>query len=246
MKYLPIIITSIAGFSTLIGYIFIYFKTKNIDKIISVFLSFSVGVIISLCVIELFPEGFKIVYEQINNKYLVLVYSIIFIFIGYFIVYIICKIDNHSTNNLYRVGIVSFLILFVHNALEGIITYITASYDLVLGIKLSIGIILHNIPEGILIAIPIYYSTHDKKKTFNLVLFLALSEIIGAIFAIGFLKDIQSTISIGFMIFIVAGLMSSLIVNEILIEIKNKLYLKEDIISFVIGMSVVVINEILF
>ena len=39
---------------------------------------------------------------------------------------------------------------------EGIATFMSAYQDMNLGMKLAIAITLHNIPEGISIAVPIY------------------------------------------------------------------------------------------
>ena len=50
-----------------------------------------------------------------------------------------------------------------------------------LGISICIAIALHNIPEGISIAIPIYYSSKSKKKTILYTFIASLSEPFGAI-----------------------------------------------------------------
>ena len=71
------------------------------------------------------------------------------------------KIEKRAKNGikLYKIGIISMIIIILHNIPEGIITFITSSSNINLGLKLSIAIALHNIPEGISISIPIYYST---------------------------------------------------------------------------------------
>ena len=52
MEFLPIILTIIAGFSTLIGLITIFIKTKNINRFIVISLAFSAGFILTLSVLD--------------------------------------------------------------------------------------------------------------------------------------------------------------------------------------------------
>ena len=55
-KLYGIVISSIAGLSTLVGYLFIYIKGDK-NKIISKSLSFAGGVMITLSIIDLIPSG---------------------------------------------------------------------------------------------------------------------------------------------------------------------------------------------
>ena len=43
--------------------------------------------------------------------------------------------------------------MIMHNLPEGIITYITTSNDLRLGVLIAISIIFHNIPEGLVLGV---------------------------------------------------------------------------------------------
>ncbi len=58
------------------------------------------------------------------------------------------------------------LAIVLHNIPEGIVTFLSASTNQKLGLSLALAISFHNIPEGISIAIPIYFSTKNKKKAF--------------------------------------------------------------------------------
>ena len=53
-KYYGIIVSSIAGISTLIGYLFIYIKADK-NKVISKSLSFASGVMLTLSLVDLIP-----------------------------------------------------------------------------------------------------------------------------------------------------------------------------------------------
>ena len=100
-----------------------------------------------------------------------------------------------------------FQFLFFHNFLEGIATYSTAVYDIEVGLHFTLAIIMHNIPEGILIAIPIYYSTKNKIKAFKLVLISAIAEPIGAVVSYLLFKNIYTEVFLSYLMIVIAGLM---------------------------------------
>lgn len=247
MQLLPIIMTTIAGFSTLLGMLCTYIKSKNVNKIISISLAFSAGVILCLSFIDLLPSSIRGIYENNHSLIMTFIYFDLFFIIGYYIIKIINKFDKSPTEGLYRVGVVSFIILFVHNALEGIATYSTSTFDISMGSSLTIAIIMHNIPEGILIAMPIYHSTKNRFKAFKLVLASAIAEPLGAIISYLLFKNIYTETFISYILIIVGGLMISLIINEIIPQIKkyNKYFIL-NIISFIIGVVFILINLYMF
>ena len=184
MNYYPFFISFLSGISTLIGYFFIYIK-KDKNKIIKNSLALAAGVMLCVSVIELIPEGLKL----LNKSYVIGIISII---IGMLLPIISDKIIKEE--GLYKLGILSSTAIIMHNIPEGIITYLTSVKNIKLGINIALAIALHNIPEGITIAVPIYYGTKDKKKSFKIVLISALSEPFGAILAHIFLKNIINII----------------------------------------------------
>ena len=72
---------------------------------------------------------------------------------------------------------------------------------------MGVAIILHNIPEGVGISIPIYYSTKSKKKALLYTVISGFSEPFGAFISFLFLsKYINITIN-GLLYSLIAGLM---------------------------------------
>jgi len=203
-KYLGIIISLIAGLSTIIGYFSIYIKGEK-NKIISSFLAFSAGVMIALSVIDLLPSSLEYLNES-NNIYISIFYSAIFFSIGMFTSLLIDKINNKK-EGLYKTGIISMIGIILHNIPEGIATYVLSTIDIRLGILLGVAIILHNIPEGIGIAIPIFYSTKSKTKTLLYVIIAGLSEPFGAVISLLFLSKYINIITLAFIYSLIAGLM---------------------------------------
>ena len=159
----PLIISSIAGLSTVLGSLVIFHKwqRENINKFIVFALSFSLTIMIGISILELVPEA---TYSILTEYKLVLgtFLSLIAFTFGIIIIYLINKKITQKQDDLYRVGILSMIALMLHNLPEGIVTFLSSYQNIALGLKLSLAIMMHNIPEGISIAVPIYYSTGKK------------------------------------------------------------------------------------
>lgn len=244
---IPLIISSIAGLSTIIGYFFIKLKPKNVNNFIGGSLAFSATIMLLLSVTELIPEGF--IYLQVTHNFVIAIFTLILmLFIGYIInIYINNKITKYTkiNDNLHRVGILTMLALMIHNLPEGILTFMTSMIDLNLGLNIGIAIMLHNIPEGIAIAIPIYYSTKSKKKAFKATFLSGLSEPLGALLAFLFLYKYISNSIISVILLFVAGLMISISINDIFNE-ANKYNRKSIIIGIMLASLLFIFNNLIF
>ncbi len=217
---IPLLISSIAGLSTVLGSLVIFFNIskKNIDKFISFCLSFSLSVMICISVTDLIPHSTAVILSKYNLLKGFIICLISFI-IGIISVNIINKRINklkNNNNNLYKLGILSMLALMIHNLPEGIATFMSAYKDINLGISLGIAILLHNIPEGVSIAVPIYYATHSKWQAIKKTLISGLAEPLGAILAYIFLAKYITNSLISIILLFVAGLMITLAINELL------------------------------
>lgn len=80
IKY-AFILTSIAGASTLIGLLPIFFKVKNENKLISMSCSFASGIIISISMFDLMPESIHYIRERFSFIPTIII-AIASIFIG--------------------------------------------------------------------------------------------------------------------------------------------------------------------
>ena len=217
-----IIITSIAGISTLLGNILLFIPSRFKNKLLSFSLGLSFIVMFLISIIELIPDALHLLINKTNNITLFSL-SLIYLIIGVIIVKI-CDKNIQKEDVLYRVGILSMLSLLIHNIPEGIICAMTTLNNFSLGLKMTFIIMLHNIPEGICIALPIFYATKSKKKAILYTLISGLGEVAGAIFMI------------------TAGIMIYLSLNKILktgLKYKESKYL---IIGIIIGIIILFIT----
>ena len=243
MNILGLILTTIAGLTTLLGTIIIFISKNN--KIIPKALSFAAGVMITVSIIDLIPESFNYINKTFKLTPALLIIGI-FISIGIIISMTIDKyINPRREGELYKIGIISMIAIILHNIPEGIITYISTEINIKLGLSLTIAIALHNIPEGISIAVPIYYSTKSRGKALLYTLTSALSEPLGALLACLFLSKIMNNIIIGIILSIVAGIMIQIATYELIptsLKYKNK---KQTIIYILIGIIFMFLNHLI-
>ena len=242
MNIAAFLLTTLAGLSTLLGTIPILIK-QNKNIIISS-LSFAAGVMLTVSIIDLIPEGIN----YLNNIYkpfpTILILSI-FITLGIIISMTIDNYLNNREGELYKIGIISMLAIILHNIPEGIATYLSTESNFKLGLSLAIAIALHNIPEGISIALPIYYGLKSRGKALIYTLFSALSEPLGALLAYLFLSKIITNNIMGILMGLIAGIMIQISIYELLptsLKLKNK---KLTILSFILGILFRITNHIL-
>lgn len=215
------IITIMSGLSTMLG---CFLLTINVEKNKIVFISLFLSSIVMLyiSIFDLIPASFGYInkiYEFVPSMMILAVYLLF----GGMFVHMISKKRNKD-NKLYKLGILSFLVLVIHNIPEGMITFISSTKNIDLGISLAISIALHNIPEGISIAIPIYYGSYDKKKAILYTLIAALSEPFGAFISFLFI-DMVNDFLFAILLSVTAGIMIYLSIFELLKEaIKKDVY----------------------
>ena len=239
-----LILSTIAGMSTMLGGIIIFFKIKekNINKFITFCLAFSIAIMIGISITDLIPTSFfTILYSYKILMSLFIIFSALFL--GFLTVFLINKIMNKENNSLYKLGILSMLALIVHNFPEGIATFIGSVSDVRLGLKLSLAIMFHNIPEGISIAVPIYYATKSKKKALLNTFLSGMAEPMGAILAYLFLSKYITNIMISITLLFVAGIMITLSIEEMLPKAVSYQKHKYLYLGLCIGFLLIIINH---
>ena len=238
MNYYPFIITTLSGLFTLLGYFSIYIK-KDKNKLIKNSLAFAAGVMLCVSIIELIPEGIKLL-KKSNGSNIIGMISILTGMILPTFTNIIVKEEG-----LIKLGILSSVAIIMHNIPEGIITYITSVKNINLGINIALAIAMHNIPEGITVAVPIYFGTKDKAKAFKVVLISALSEPIGALLAHVLLRQFITDKIIGIILLTVAGIMTYLSVIELLPKALKYKEIKKTIVFFIMGIIIMYLSTII-
>ena len=243
---LPFILSSLAGLSTIIGCLFMYVKPKNINKFIPLCLAFSLGIMILISITDLIPLSFISLNREYSLFNTILISLTCFLLGTIFTLFINKKVKPANESSLYRIGILSGIVLVLHNIPEGIATFMSSYQDISLGIPLTIAIMLHNIPEGICIAIPIYYATKNKLNALKYTLISGLSEPFGAMIAFIILKNYINDFTIALILIFVGGMMITLSINEILPEAKKYNENKYIYLGLILSIILIILNTLFF
>lgn len=251
---IPLLLSLLAGMSTVIGAFIVFFSKSENKKLITFALAFSAGVMITISFTDLFPAAEEAL-TKYHGKLNGILFTIFFMIIGVLIALLIDHFipegekenyskNNNKSNNLYRVGFVSMIAIMLHNFPEGVATFVSGYQNTTLGLYISMAIALHNIPEGISIAMPIYYSTKSKSKAFKYTFLSGVAEPIGALLAFLFLKPFINEMILGVIFALVAGIMLYIAFQELIPESRrygfNGLY----IFSIFLGICIIPISHI--
>lgn len=235
-------LTLLAGISILIGAL-IVFLLKNNKKLTDFSISMAVGVMVTLLIFEMIPESFELLSEKFpfsTNIIIVIALALIGILILKILDLFIPDHDhdeNVSNKNLFHIGLVSSIALILHNLIEGMAVYSTAMTDQSLGVLLTIGISLHNIPLGIMVTSTLYKANNSKKKTVLVLLAIALSTLVGGLLMFALANVINDVVR-GILLSITLGMLIYIILFELLSEM---ITIKDKKITF-LGLAVGIIT----
>nr|NLI50757.1 ZIP family metal transporter [Propionibacterium sp.] len=119
-------------------------------------------------------------------------------------------------NALKRLGVLTAVVIALHNFPEGFATFMAAIQAPALAVPVAVAIGIHNIPEGIAVAVPLYHATHDRTKALGLAALTGLSEPVGGLLGFLVLRPFVSDALLGVVFGIIAGIMVFISLDELL------------------------------
>ncbi len=227
--FMALVLTLLAGMSTVLGGFMTFFVKRDNLKALSVGLGFSAGVMIYISLTEIMQSSELMLASSFSAKSAQSITFFAF-FVGILVAVLIdCFIPDHIESDLLedqehcnhkhrikRVGLITAIAISVHNFPEGLATFLISSQDLSLGIPVAVAIAIHNIPEGIAVALPIYHANGKKRQALLYSFMSGISEPIGGVLGILFLKTFMPEWFIGVMFAAVAGIMVYLAFDTLL------------------------------
>src|SRR5690606_34809042 len=115
--------------------------------------------------------------------------------------------NKEGKRNLMRTGILTAVVVAIHNFPEGIASFITSLRSLSLAIPTVLAIALHNIPEGIAVSVPIYHATGSRERAFLYSLLSGIAEPLGALVGYIILIPFMNDVVFGILYALIAGIM---------------------------------------
>lgn len=209
-------------FGTTLGGILGIVIKKNSNKFLSFILSFASGLMMAVICFDLIPEalGISTIYGVVFG---VLIGIISMIFCDIIVQKKFCKKKDKYINNneLLKTGIIVSIGLAIHNFPEGLAIGSGFEASLSLGLGLAVAICLHDIPEGISMSIPMKNGGMSPLKVIYYVVLSGITTGIGAFF--GAIIGSISKAVIAVCLSFAAGAMLYIVSGELIPE-SNKLY----------------------
>jgi zinc and cadmium transporter len=190
-----ILYSAIAGLSTLLGIALVIINEERVVRYSHYVNSFAAGLILGVAFFHLFPESL----ELSEN-------ALLYIFLGFLVFYLLENVmvlhsgsEIHfkgKRNPQHTKGMVMFSGLFFHSLLDGIIIGVGFEIDPRVGLLTSLGIIMHEVPEGVT-SFSLLMSSIARKTALKMSIAVALATPLGALSSLAFIGGLsESTVGL--------------------------------------------------
>ncbi len=220
---LSLFITFLLGLFLVVGIIFSFFLKKK-RKVLDYIFSLAFSLLIMLMVFDLLKEALEVF--GFGKLYLFIIFSLIGFLIFKVLDHFIPDHHDHlKTNkevreNIHHIGLLSIIVLIIHNIIEGMAIYFVTLSNMSLGVMMSIGVGIHNLPLGVMIG-SVYYQS-DAKKSLRLPMFLlSISTFLGGLIPYMFGLTSASNTFMGILLSLVLGMLFYLVFFELLPKVKD-------------------------
>ena len=228
--------------TTIGGIIGVTFKNTS-KKFLSFVLAFASGLMISIVCFDLIPEAFNL--TGIVNIFIGIMFGIVTM--------ILCdilvdkKFNNKikfkdNKNTLLKTGIIVSIGLALHNFPEGLAIGSGFEASIKLGLSLAIAICLHDIPEGISMAVPMKNGGMNPIRVVFYVILSGITTGVGAFFG-GLIGSISQAI-IALCLAFAAGAMIYVVVEELIPESQAGEHSNIGTIGVAIGFVIMMILDV--
>ena len=190
-----ILYSAIAGLSTLLGIALVIINEERVVRYSHYVNSFAAGLILGVAFFHLFPESL----ELSEN-------ALLYIFLGFLVFYLLENVmvlhsgsEIHfkgKRNPQHTKGMVMFSGLFFHSLLDGIIIGVGFEIDPRVGLLTSLGIIMHEVPEGVT-SFSLLMSSIARKTALKMSIAVALATPLEALSSLAFIGGLsESTVGL--------------------------------------------------
>lgn len=257
MNFVALLLTLLVGLFILLGS-FIGINYKNNKKITDFSISIAFGVIISLILFEILPETFEVLNGEIGvvrTIFVIIILSLIGITLLKLLDLFVPhheheahhkhqhESDKCHNDHLYHIGIMSSIGVIAHNIIEGMSLYLVSSTSLISGILLCVGIGLHNIPMGLVISSTLTSSNFSKNKILKISLIVSVATFIGGLLM--FMIGGVNELVEGILLGLTLGMLIYISIFELLHQIYHMKNKKITLTGVVVGIVLLLISILL-
>ena len=254
-----LLLTIGAGLATSIGGALGVLGRPTSDRLMSLGLGFSAGVMLYVSLVEILPKGREALAADLGevggNWAMVAAF-----FGGIGLIALIDALipssvnphepgtidEHHRRHALMRTGLLTALALGLHNFPEGFATLVAALQEPSVAVGVAVAIAIHNVPEGLAVAVPVYQATGSRAKGFGWATLSGLAEPAGAIIGYLLLQPFMSPGLFGVVFAAIAGIMVFISLDELLPTAETYGKHHWAIYGLIAGMAVMAVSLVLF
>ena len=239
----------IAGLSTGIGALPIFFKKELSKKSLDLGMGFSAGIMLVASFIALILPGLE-EGEKLFGRQLAPLFVLSGLIIGYlFIVAVhqvlphehLIKNEEHAkSKRLTRVGMI-ILAITLHNFPEGLSVGVGFGSNVASGYSLALAIAIQNMPEGLVVAIGLLSEGATKRKAFLLALLSGMVEPVAAL--IGFISTQFTALALPIALGFAGGAMLFVTCQEIFPELFREGHEKRATVGVISGIVLMLLLD---
>jgi ZIP family zinc transporter len=207
----------LAGISTILGgLLYSQFKTLN-SRYFSYFLGLSAGAMIAISLFDLLPTAITGVGIHLSIG-LVLLGALIGKVVDFAIPHHITVpfTCTASVKKMMTTGIAVSVGMIIHNIPEGMAVFMASLHQFKFGMVIALATAIHNIPEGLAIAAPIMCATNNKRAALRYTVIAGLAEPFGALVTYALLQPFLSDTVLAGLFAVVAGIMLFISFDELI------------------------------
>lgn len=221
-------LTLAAGLSTAIGGLVVLKKKQLSDRFLATSLGFSAGVMLWVSFAEIVPKATQNLSEAFGDRGEAA--AVAAFFGGVLLIALIDRLvpDVVNPHEQHEAGVVD--VRKLRN----------------MGIMTAAAIVLHNIPEGIAVAIQMWQATGSRKRGFTWAALTGLAEPIGALVGFLLLLPLLGPMTLGIAFGAVAGIMVFISIDELLPTAVATGRHHAAIYGLIVGMAIMAISLLLF
>lgn len=213
----PLLLSLIAGMATGIGGIIVLLLRRVSDRVVSFSMGFASGLMLMVAFNNLLFEAEKF----LTHVELIALFSlgaIVMIVLDLTIPHIelTTRKENSKNARMFRTGVLMAIGITLHNLPEGFVIAAGYAYTPSLGLIITIAILLHNIPEGVATAIPFTKAGTKPSKAVVITFLSGLAEPLAAIVGAIALSAIGTRTLIGYSLVFAAGVMTYITADELI------------------------------
>jgi len=211
----PLLLSLIAGMATGIGGVLVLMMRRLSDRAMGFLMGFASGVMLMVSFNNLFLEAITL----LTHLELIIMFSsgaLIIMALDLLLPHIELTSRRDGDSKMLSRGLLIAIGITLHNLPEGLIVAAGYTYMPKLGIVIAIAIMMHNIPEGIATAIPLTEAEMRPSRVAILTFLSGMAEPVGALLGIFAFSLLGTRVAIGSSLAFAAGVMTYITADELI------------------------------